>query len=138
MELLLNLAWLLLVLPACWLWRQSSNARTARSLTSLQCLLALGCAVLLLFPVISASDDLHVMRAEMEESVASKRLVRQSTEKASDWSTRLQPLLDVQASAQWAHVPPIYWLQAPPLPPLALSSAAHSQTGRAPPSLLLG
>ncbi|MGD0790332.1 MAG: hypothetical protein ABR920_01060 [Terriglobales bacterium] len=29
---------------------------------------ALGCALVLLFPVISATDDLHAMRPEMEES----------------------------------------------------------------------
>src|SRR5271166_6632604 len=86
MELLLNLAWLLLALPAYWLWR-----RSARRFTSLQCLLALGCLLVLLFPVISASDDLHVMRAEMEDSSISKRTVRQSgSDRNSSWLNRLQ------------------------------------------------
>src|SRR5713226_515456 len=66
MELLLNLAWVLLGLPAYWLWRRHAGARAARRFDSLQVLLALGCALVLLFPVISASDDLHAMRAEME------------------------------------------------------------------------
>src|SRR5271165_1520828 len=90
MELLLNLTWLLLLLPAYWLWRRGANARAAHRVTALQCLLALGCAVVLLLPVISATDDLHAMRAEMEES-ASKRAVRQTgSEKHSAWVNRLQ------------------------------------------------
>src|ERR1700733_3653625 len=76
MELLLNLAWMLLALPAFWLWRRGGDARVARRATALQCLLTLGCALVLLFPVVSATDDLHAMRAEMEES--SKRGIRQT------------------------------------------------------------
>lgn len=78
MELLLNLAWLLLAIPAYWVWRQATPANRKTGTTSLQCLLALGCALVLLFPVISATDDLHAMRAEMEESPASKRSIRQA------------------------------------------------------------
>lgn len=88
MELLLNLAWLLLALPALWLWR---GARAGHKFSSLQCLLALGCVLVLLFPVISATDDLHAMRSEMEESPASKRSVRQAGhDKASAWNGRVQ------------------------------------------------
>ena len=47
---------------------------------SLQGLLALGCLLVLLFPIISATDDLHAMRAEMEEPGASKRSVRQASQ----------------------------------------------------------
>ena len=78
MELLLNLAWVLLAVPAYWLWRRGAGARLARRVSALQCLLALGCAVVLLFPVISETDDLHTMRAEIEESPTSKRAVRQA------------------------------------------------------------
>jgi hypothetical protein len=74
MELLLNMVWLLLALPACWLWRTAWDARERNSPSPLQCLLALGCVLVLLFPVISATDDLHAMRAELEES--SKRSLR--------------------------------------------------------------
>jgi hypothetical protein len=63
MELLLNLAWLLLALPAYWLWRGSRTAHASRKFTSLQCLLALGCMLVVLFPVVSATDDLRAMRA---------------------------------------------------------------------------
>jgi len=91
MELLLNLVWLLLALPAYWLWRGSRSARVARKLSSLQCLLALGCVLAVLFPVISATDDLIAMRTEMEESPVSKRSIHQTShDKASVWNTRLQ------------------------------------------------
>jgi hypothetical protein len=80
MELLLNLAWLFLALPAYSLWRNANaNANDSRKRggpTPHQCLLALGCVLVLLFPVVSATDDLHAMRAEMEES--SKRGIRQA------------------------------------------------------------
>ena len=54
-------------------------ANRRRGFSSLQCLLALGCVLVLLFPVISATDDLHAMRAEMEESPVSKRSIRQAS-----------------------------------------------------------
>src|ERR1700683_4434217 len=79
MELLLNLAWMLLALPAYWLWRRDAGMRAARWVSSVECLLALGCVLVLLFPVISASDDLHAMRAEMEDSSFSKRTVGQAS-----------------------------------------------------------
>jgi len=91
MELLLNLAWLLLALPAYWLWRSTRMSHAERKFSSLQCFLALGCMLVVLFPVISATDDLRAMRTEMEESPASKRSLRQVTgDKASPWNSRLQ------------------------------------------------
>jgi hypothetical protein len=70
MELFLNLCWLALLLPACLLWRRRTcSASPDRSATPPSVFLCtLGCAFVLLFPVISASDDLHAMRPEMEES----------------------------------------------------------------------
>lgn len=89
MELLLNLAWLLLALPACWLWRRSRSAHADHKFTSLQCVLALACLLVMLFPVISATDDLVAMRTEMEESPLGKRSVRQaSSDRSSPWKTR--------------------------------------------------
>ncbi|HME31980.1 MAG TPA: hypothetical protein VKG65_04440 [Terriglobales bacterium] len=91
MEFLLNFAWVLLALPACWLWRNSRSARGEYKFSSLQCLLALGCLLVMLFPVISATDDLMAMRTEMEESPISKRTIRQaSSDKSSLWNSRSQ------------------------------------------------
>jgi hypothetical protein len=94
MELLLNLAWLLLALPAYWLWRASRTPHANRNFSSLQCLLALGCLLVVLFPVVSATDDLRAMRTEMEESPSSKRTIRQaSSDKASSWKLQTPPAL---------------------------------------------
>ena len=131
MELLLNLAWLLLALPAFWLWRGASAGRRH---SSLQCLLALGCVLVMLFPVISATDDLHAMRSEMEESPASKRSVRQcSHDKASTGNNRLQsppailPGLTTFVLSHEAGGLPISASVSVPLAPSALTA------GRAPP-----
>jgi hypothetical protein len=73
MELFLNLCWLSLLVPAYLLWRQRTvskgSDRPARNpVAPFVFVCVLGCALVLLFPVISASDDLHAMRPEMEES----------------------------------------------------------------------
>jgi hypothetical protein len=91
MELLLNLMWLLLALPAYWLWRRDRDVQSGRRFSSLQCLLALGCLLVLLFPVVSATDDLRAMRAEMEESGPTKRSAQHAgSEKTSAWSSEGQ------------------------------------------------
>jgi len=67
MELFLNLCWLALLLPAYVLWRRKiSSSHFARS--SLVIIGTLGCALVLLFPVVSVSDDLHAVSQAMEES----------------------------------------------------------------------
>jgi hypothetical protein len=79
MELLLNLLWLALALPAVLIWRRQpalpwSSGKQAR----FRPLVLLGCLLALLFPVVSASDDLHPISAEIEESGSFKRSVKQS------------------------------------------------------------
>jgi len=77
MELFLNLCWLSLLVPAYFLWQRktattgTNHAPASAHPVGFVC--ALGCAFVLLFPVISASDDLHAMRPEMEESESSLR-----------------------------------------------------------------
>jgi hypothetical protein len=89
MELLLNILWLLLALPAIWIWlRRPESNEESRLFGKLRPFLLLGCALVLLFPVISATDDLHAMRSEMEESSPSKRMVKQA---ASDKSGTSAP-----------------------------------------------
>jgi hypothetical protein len=139
MELLLNLAWVLLALPAYWLWRRDAGARVARRITPLQCLLALGCVLVLLFPVISASDDLHAMRAEMEESATSKRAVRSAgSEKNSAWVNRLQGPPALAASAAWQVVPQVRRLEVSVSCLAPVVRAEVFNAGRAPPFSLLG
>lgn len=139
MELLLNLVWVLLALPAYWLWRRGVLARQGRCVTSLQCLLSLGCALVLLFPVISASDDLHAMRAEMEESATSKRTVRQAvSDRASAWTNRMQspPALAASAARLVLEELGLLEVSVSSLSPIATPCALSAS--RAPPFSLLG
>jgi hypothetical protein len=88
MELLLNLLWLTLALPALWLWRrelvfsQGHLAHGHRRFDRVRPCLILSCILMLLFPVVSATDDLHAMRQEMEESSPSKRVVKAVVDKS--------------------------------------------------------
>jgi hypothetical protein len=136
MELLLNLTWLLLALPAYWLWRDGRRVHFGRR-TSLQLLLSLGCLLVLLFPVISATDDLRAMRAEMEESPVSKRSICQkSGEKSSTWKFHSPTLLvaaspSIELHIRGWHVSSPLLLSVPPAPTV-------TPIGRAPPASLLG
>jgi len=139
MELLLNLAWVLLALPAYWLWRRDAGARPSRRMSSLQCSLALGCVLVLLFPVISASDDLHAMRAEMEESATSKRAVRQAgSEKNSAGVNRLQGPPALVANVVWVVAPEIGLLKVSVASVVLPTTPGVAYAGRAPPRSLLG
>jgi hypothetical protein len=95
--------------------------------------------VVLLFPVISATDDLHAMRAEMEESATSKRTVLHAgSEKHSTWVNRLQGPPALMASIAWTPAPEAgrFEISALCLLPVARPRALHM--GRAPPGSLLG
>lgn len=84
MELLLNLVWLTLALPAIWMWRREpARVRYARTYRRLGPFLLLMCVLVLLFPVVSASDDLHPISAEMEECNPFKRTVKQLSSNSS-------------------------------------------------------
>lgn len=137
MELLLNLAWLLLALPAVWLWRSSKTAPLGRRFNALQCLVALGCMLVILFPVVSATDDLRVMRSEMEESPASKRTLRAaSNDKTSSSKWQSPPALlaasrSLIVSDRGSHPLPVAGLMAPVSPVIERAT-------RAPPVLFLG
>lgn len=135
MELLLNLAWLLLALPAYWLWRGSRTAAAGRKLSSVQCLLALACMLVILFPVVSATDDLRAMRNEMEESPASKRSVRHAShERASGWKWHNPPALASTATSLLVHndgrQPVLTLCVCAPAAPVSV------RAGRAPPAAL--
>jgi len=136
MELVLNLAWLLLALPAYWLWRGSGSSSARHQFTALQCLLALGCVLVILFPVISATDDLHAMRAEMEESPASKQSIRHcSTDKAALWKWQSPATLTDSATSFVAN--DLVWLQlATPLL-LVPTAPVIERAARGPPVSLL-
>lgn len=74
MELLLNLCWLLIAASALCAWGRRRDVVAARSH-----LIALICLLALLFPVISATDDLHAMRPEIEDSASNRRSLKAVT-----------------------------------------------------------
>jgi len=69
MELLLNLVWLALALLsfALFVTRRKATLRRRQAPFGMA-LLALACALVLLFPVVSASDDLHPTQAVLEDA----------------------------------------------------------------------
>jgi hypothetical protein len=135
MELFLNLAWLLLALPAFLLWRERSTA--AGRFTSLQCLLALGCVLVILFPVVSATDDLRAMRAEMEESPIGKHTCcHKSSEKISANKGHSQPALTASPLFCTTNYVAPYSLATFSI--MLAPAPVSTPTGRAPPSSLLG
>jgi hypothetical protein len=67
MELGLNLFWLLLIM-ASLVWRLKSRWPRHQSKTSRHSLVAMGCALTILFPVISLTDNLHGEQAVLEDS----------------------------------------------------------------------
>jgi len=88
MELLLNVAWLMLALPAIWIWRRHADSiHPARGFGRAVPFLILGCVLLMLFPVVSATDDLYPVQANVEESNP-RRVVRQlSGDRSGNWLT---------------------------------------------------
>jgi len=137
MELLLNLTWLLLALPAFLMWRGCRSAPAGRRFTAVQCMLALGCMLVTLFPVVSATDDLRAMRAEMEESPISKHSIGQSGgERLSASKSQAQAALSTSTFSpvlfeQGWHVVAAVLITTP-------ASPAIVRSGRAPPQFLLG
>jgi hypothetical protein len=83
MELLLNLLWLIGI-PAFGMWwlRSGSVVRAGR-IARVQQVALLGCMLVLLFPVVSATDDLHPIRPEIEDSSSSKRIKQAAADKFS-------------------------------------------------------
>jgi hypothetical protein len=132
MELLLNLTWLLLAVPAYWLWQGSRHFRFGRKLSAGQCILSIGCMLVVLFPVISATDDLHAMRTEMEESAGSKRhFSPRSGEKPPSWKWQAPPALP--QSSGLLFFDDEHRLDCPVIQLPVTATLASEPSGRAPP-----
>ncbi len=77
MELFFNLLWLLIALASFARWRRVVRTRRAvrgRVQAVLPCI-ALGCALAILFPTISVSDNLHPSLFVMEDGSSSRRAI---------------------------------------------------------------
>lgn len=132
MELLLNLSWLLLAMPALWLWRESLRVPDQRRFNTSQRLFCLACALVILFPVVSATDDLRGAGTEMEECRGSKRSISHSTgERVAASKAHTQPALATAALLLVTFEQDWIWVVFPPLS--SPVSPAVARTGRAPP-----
>jgi hypothetical protein len=138
MELTLNLFWLLLTIPALWLWWQARLARV-RGRQVRPSAIVLGCLLLLLFPVVSATDDLQAMRPEIEESRTSD-VARPSQH--GRFSTSTDPWAGTASLASSGfHVFPQFTILAIALPladELRRSAETAVRGERGPPTLFLG
>jgi hypothetical protein len=138
MELILNLCWLMLVLPAYWLWRRNAERALWRKFGSLRSALVLTCILMLLFPVVSATDDLHFIRPEMEESGPSRRASKHvGSDRAFSIRHYVPELLEATTVVRLA--PAAQILGQVLISELCIASAvlSSSRPGRAPPQFLL-
>ncbi len=131
MELLLNLLWVLLAASVFCRWsRRQNDPRSRAHLIALFCLLAL------LFPVISATDDLHAMRPEMEDAASNRRALKQASGASMRNPFPSVPALLTTAGMALAHretssLAPVVRVSTPSSRPLKV------ECGRAPPFLEL-
>lgn len=81
MELALNLVWFFVCAVSLALWRQSivRGRRSRRYCHPVQGVVALGFALVLLFSVISITDDLQASQVPMEEPAPSKVIRRMAS-----------------------------------------------------------
>jgi HAMP domain-containing protein len=132
LELLLNLCWLLLLGPGAYLWlRQRRRAKPI-----FQFSIALACLLFLLFPVISATDDLHAFRQEMEESSPNKKALKQVAKRttAQEFSAppaQVPSAVSFPPSSQVCGIVLIFFT------PAAASAGSGIFVSRAPPASLL-
>lgn len=141
MELLLNLVWLTLALPALWVWRRVPEEGCGfRVSLRFRAFLILSCLLMLLFPVVSATDDLHAMQQEMEESSPSKRTVRQAIGNsfASGWPAAHGFLVQPTSTASICHSDEICGVVLSSLVPLPRQAETCPHGPRAPPRSFLG
>ena len=78
MELSLNLLWLAVAVASLWLFAPGGRKSAAAGRTSWCPILSLLCALAIMFPVISVTDDLHAEQIVMEDSSRVKRLSKSS------------------------------------------------------------
>lgn len=89
MELLLNLLWVGMALLAfCVFLRNRTAASQLPSVPYGRALLALACVLVLLFPFVSASDDLHPSQAVLEDAT---RRMQQAVAPSQQVRTNLFP-----------------------------------------------
>ncbi len=131
MEVALNVLWLLLGVAAFGFWL-CRNRRGLRMPVLLRELPALACLVILLFPVLSMTDDLHFHEFAMEDAAGTYKKALSPTDfhKSSLHVSHLQAVVLVAAAN-----PPqetLGLVSAEPIPSLQSLPAPYTR-GRAPP-----
>ncbi len=136
LELLLNIVWVLVVAGSLLFWRRFLSANEHCARRPVITLVALLCILVLLFPVISATDDLHVAEFAMEDS--GRKVLRHLL---PDTSSGIQGsharLCSSSPSVLLGHLAPVLTfvpVQQPQL--LSTSSYRNSVSDRAPPALV--
>jgi hypothetical protein len=138
MEVLLNIIWLLVAVGALVYWRpQNGHAASAsRRDGKYLAVMALACALLLLFPVISLTDDLHAEQYPMEDSSRSAGKARSVAQ--AGWRAVRSPFAaPVMGAADPSARLKVVWGAVALLDaPTFCLSLVSSHQGRSPPSAL--
>lgn len=133
MELLLNLIWLTLGMGAFLIFVRCRPQSSLKRLPFRRALLALACAVLLLFPIVSASDDLHPTQAVLEE--ATKRIQHFASPLQLSHGSSAVPMLTMMLALSLLFALAVWQPWRPlELKTHALRGYRLSPRGRAPPS----
>jgi hypothetical protein len=139
MEFAFNAFWGLVALASFWLWRpQAARAwgRCQHHYGPIFRVATLACALVVLFPVISLTDDLHGEQPLAEDSSAPLRILKRWTGDAG--SSNSQKFSSPPAAFLWRELalrggPSLGWAAAVHLAP-ASPRLANSSGSRAPPS----
>ncbi len=139
MELALNLFWLLLALASCVLWRrEAARAGGPRRFRGVLGSAALACALALLFPVISLTDDLHAQQAVMEDSNPAKRVLKAASHAPSNSGKLSHPFVaGVVSGFSPGSLSLVGGIAPGNRPTASLLALLDSYQGRAPPYLLI-
>ncbi len=137
MELALNLLWLVVCVSAVRWWIREALARQMTNREALKGLVVLACALVVLFPVISASDDLCAMAAPIEDSFSVVRKVKLTFDGTTRVPAAILPLWTLLAIALGS-VPLVRVAWTERLRPRCLSPFLISpRIGRSPPPVLV-
>ena len=134
MEFLLNVVWVTLALLglASFVGRRQRCGWTAR-VPYPKALLAIGCMLVLLFPVVSASDDLHPTQALLED--ASKRIHQLAAPLEQAPENSAAGLLAVLLAILISSLLILEWRRLEESPVRAIARARTPLSGRAPPTV---
>ena len=131
MELLLNLIWVALVIGSSLIFTRRRQRCGREGTADRWSLVALACVLLLLFPIISASDDLHPSQALLEE--ATKRVQHSASPAQFSGGGPAAHMLPLLLLGQLLALVNLQPRRLPESKPCLLDGHSLSPDGRAPP-----